>query len=81
MRVSSFHRVAAIRQQHRAGSSVLMLAQKFDLAITTVEEILRCRTREAAAMVLDAESSSGVVRRFVLSDGRFVDFTSLINQR
>lgn len=81
MKTEHFYRASAIRQQARAGCSVLSLAQKFDLAITTVEHILACRTREAAARVLDQEDAFDVVSRFVQIEGNFVDFTNLIGRR
>lgn len=81
MRVNSFYRVAAIRQQARAGCSVLSLATKYQLAITMIEEILACRTREAAARVLDEEERFDVASRFVQIGGHFVDVTSLIRKQ
>lgn len=52
MKTSSFHRVSAIRQQARAGRSVAQLAAAFGLDLVTCENVLACRTREAAAAVV-----------------------------
>lgn len=81
MKTEHFYRVSAIRQQARAGCSVLSLAQKFNLAITTVEQILECRTREAAARVLDEEDMFPLVSRFIQSGDKIYDFTGLIGRR
>lgn len=81
MKTEHFYHASAIRQQARAGCSVLSLAQKHQLSITTIEDILACRTREAAARVLDEENTPRVVSRFVQIEGRLVDFTSLIGKR
>lgn len=78
MKTASFYKVSAIRQQARAGCSVLSLATKYQLAITTVEEILACRTREAAAMLIENIDTPRLVNHLWVVDGRVVDFTNLI---
>lgn len=78
VKTTSFYRASAIRQQARAGRSTSDLAATFGLDTIAVENILACRTREAAAQVLDTKVESGVVRRFMLSEGVMVEFTNLI---
>lgn len=81
MKTEHFFKASAIRQQARVGCSVLDLAIKHHLAITTIEEILDCRTREAAARVLDQEDAFPLVSRFIQSEGHITDFTALIGRR
>lgn len=60
---------------------MLSLAQKFGLAITTIEEILACRTIERATRVLDEEDTFELGKRFVQSGGHLVDFTGLLGNK
>lgn len=78
VKTEHFYRVSAIRQQARAGLPVAALSARFGLPEFMVSRIIATRTVEGATKLLEIPEAYEVVKRFVLVEGRIVDFTALI---
>lgn len=69
MKTEHFYQASAIRQYHRAGWTIDQLTEHFDQDAATLQKVLACRTREAAAKVLEDKTKPTVCQEFRLKCG------------